>query len=744
MVLLAHLLAVRPVPGLRVGGDHALGRLVRLAEEEPVPPRGGEARVAAVERLGDRHGVQHGERVDGVGMVQRGAEGDVGAAVVADDGEALVAERAHQRRRSRGPSRAWSTARGRPVGGLGRLAVAAQVGADDRVPARRGAGATPVPGRVRARVPVEQDHGGPDPPWRTRSTASPTSTRSSANPSNTAPRVPRPCSAAKPCGRRRAWAGALDPAPGASPATSPADPLSYRVPRVRRRRAHRHERRPDPRRLRVGGRRPARVIPVAWLAAAVLAWLYLPPLGSSGQSPLGDIVPAQSAAISAQQRALRLFGSTVLTDTVRGPAQPARPRDAPRSRGWSAARATWRGTGSRATSRRPRRGPARQRAGARRPLAGEGTTALTYLFIGAGAQPARARRGGPSLRRPLRPRPRPGIARGVTGAGPARLAQYEEIDGVLPWVEAATVAVILVIVALVLPLGRGAAGDAVHRVAIAYVVAVRALAWSGRAGRRDRAARDRADPRRASARPRHGLHDLLHVRGEAPAGARGAAPGGGARRDGADRPDRPDGGHPRRRAARARCWPASSSSSASSDRGSRCRRWSSRSSASRSSRRCSGWSAPRLFGRAVREAQPPPRTAAARHGQPPPAAPAADAGRAGGCAPRACAAPIARAAGTGASRAAPRCRSSPPGCSPRARSRSSSWSRASPRSASPRARRARSTSASSSCSSLPADSEPRRAADDAARGFVPGITVAGRRHPRAARASPAAAPSWSG
>ena len=38
--------------------------------------------------------------------------------------------------------------------------------------------------------------------------------------------------------------------------------------------------------------------------------------------------------------------------------------------------------------------------------------------------------------------------RGVTGAGPARLAQFREIDDVLPWIELATVAVILVIVAL--------------------------------------------------------------------------------------------------------------------------------------------------------------------------------------------------------------------------------------------------------------------------------------------------------
>ena len=58
------------------------------------------------------------------------------------------------------------------------------------------------------------------------------------------------------------------------------------------------------------------LIPVAWLAAAVLASIFLPGLGGSGQSPLGDIVPSSSPAVAAEQQALRLFGSTVLTDTV--------------------------------------------------------------------------------------------------------------------------------------------------------------------------------------------------------------------------------------------------------------------------------------------------------------------------------------------------------------------------------------------------------------------------------------------
>ena len=90
-----------------------------------------------------------------LGMVQRRPERDVGAAVVAGDGEPLVPQRAHQRD---------AVARHRALGvrlvvgrrrRLGRLAVAAQVRAHDRVRAgqqRRDA----VPCRVRARVAVQQ------------------------------------------------------------------------------------------------------------------------------------------------------------------------------------------------------------------------------------------------------------------------------------------------------------------------------------------------------------------------------------------------------------------------------------------------------------------------------------------------------------------------------------------------------------------------------------------------------------
>jgi hypothetical protein len=58
------------------------------------------------------------------------------------------------------------------------------------------------------------------------------------------------------------------------------------------------------------------VIVAGWIAAAVAAAWFLPSLSSAGGSPLGDIVPSESAALDAQQRAFELFGAAVATDTI--------------------------------------------------------------------------------------------------------------------------------------------------------------------------------------------------------------------------------------------------------------------------------------------------------------------------------------------------------------------------------------------------------------------------------------------
>ena len=101
--------------------------------------------------------VEHGEGAHSVGVIHRRPERDVAAAIVAGDREPLVPERPHQRhaiaRHRALRVRLVVGSRGR----LRRLAVAAQIRAHDGVPPgqqRR----HPVPGDVRARMAVQQEH----------------------------------------------------------------------------------------------------------------------------------------------------------------------------------------------------------------------------------------------------------------------------------------------------------------------------------------------------------------------------------------------------------------------------------------------------------------------------------------------------------------------------------------------------------------------------------------------------------
>src|SRR3954469_8266967 len=58
------------------------------------------------------------------------------------------------------------------------------------------------------------------------------------------------------------------------------------------------------------------VIPVAWIAAAVLVTIHLPPLGATGSAPLDDLVSQGGGAAQEQQRPTRMFGFPLYTDTV--------------------------------------------------------------------------------------------------------------------------------------------------------------------------------------------------------------------------------------------------------------------------------------------------------------------------------------------------------------------------------------------------------------------------------------------
>lgn len=211
------------------------------------------------------------------------------------------------------------------------------------------------------------------------------------------------------------------------------------------------------------------VVPL-WIAAAIAAWVALPGLGGAGAS-LEDLVPEDSDAARAQQLALDRFGTTVGADTL------VVQRD-PDGLGRDALAAHVRAVREAPSLGIPLAVPV---PNAEMPGLGwpeSGTAVLSFLFLdpslGLDERRAAAQRYARDLDGAGTGR---GVAAGVTGAGPARLAQFEAIKDALPLVEAATVVVIALIVGLYF---RSLAAPVITLLvaAIAYVVAVRGIGWS--------------------------------------------------------------------------------------------------------------------------------------------------------------------------------------------------------------------------------------------------------------------------
>ena len=221
-------------------------------------------------------------------------------------------------------------------------------------------------------------------------------------------------------------------------------------------------------------------IVLAWIAALIASLALLPWLGGSSSAPLDDIVPSNSQALATQKRAFALFGSTVTTDTLlvdRNPNGLTRPLVEAHLR---QALAVSRGDA-----------PALKGVRTALPIVNQSipgvrwreqrTAVLTYLFLDPDLNLIEREQLAHGYAAALPP-VRAGETRAITGAGPARLAQFREIDNVLPWVEIATVAVILLIVALYFR-SFGAPLVTLATAGLAYVIAVRVLAWIGeRAG----------------------------------------------------------------------------------------------------------------------------------------------------------------------------------------------------------------------------------------------------------------------
>jgi RND superfamily putative drug exporter len=221
------------------------------------------------------------------------------------------------------------------------------------------------------------------------------------------------------------------------------------------------------------------LVVAGWIAGAVAATLWLPSLQRSQGGALSDIVAKSSPAMRAEADSERLFGAPITADTMVVQRDP---------HGLSS------GEQKRAVDRAlriNRRGyPDLKSVSLAVPLLNtfgvfpssreRSTTAVTYLFFPSHyGFDTRNRLGHWFSQRHMGPAE---DLVGVTGAGPARIAQYRAIRGALPIVAAATAALIALLVGLNFR-APGAPLVVLFAGGISYLVDFRLLGWiSERAG----------------------------------------------------------------------------------------------------------------------------------------------------------------------------------------------------------------------------------------------------------------------
>jgi RND superfamily putative drug exporter len=205
------------------------------------------------------------------------------------------------------------------------------------------------------------------------------------------------------------------------------------------------------------------VIPLAWIAAAVAATITLPGLADTRAAPIDDLAAKGGSAAHARELATRAFGFPLVTDTLVVQRDPRGLSEDARRRQIAAARAV-----------QEHRYPA-IRAAIPVPNGARPTAAVTYLLFPDDAsvddRTAAAER---YARGPLGGA-RAGVV-GVTGAAPARAAQFNEIEHGLPLIEAASVVLIALIMAIAFR-SIGAPLVTLAAAGVSYAVAMRVLPW---------------------------------------------------------------------------------------------------------------------------------------------------------------------------------------------------------------------------------------------------------------------------
>ena len=218
------------------------------------------------------------------------------------------------------------------------------------------------------------------------------------------------------------------------------------------------------------------IIPVIWVVVAVAATVNLPGLGI-GATALEDVVAEDSEALATQEASARLFGTPFITDVaivMRNPDGLTRDEIQSAIDGAQAVNA------ARAGRRLGRlRGalPIVNVRVATLDWPESTTTVVTFLGIepsvGIVGRTVMAERYAERFLRPAE-----GSHIGVTGASPARVSQFQEIERALPLVTLASVALVFIFVGWHFR-SVGAPLVTLAAAAISYAVSVRVLGWAG-------------------------------------------------------------------------------------------------------------------------------------------------------------------------------------------------------------------------------------------------------------------------
>jgi RND superfamily putative drug exporter len=218
------------------------------------------------------------------------------------------------------------------------------------------------------------------------------------------------------------------------------------------------------------------LVVLSWIAGAAAATYWLPGLDEVGAKPLGGLVPRDAEAFRAAERSAELFPIPIRTEIALVERKQEGLTDADVESVAERAAAILRAEGSHASHAvfaLPLVNDQRVVPEAREDL----TTAVTWLAFPSGESARQQDEWARALADDSEVAASGGSA-GITGSVPARIAEFDAIGDALPLVEAATVGVIAILLALTF---RSLVAPLVALVSagLAYLVALRAIGWVG-------------------------------------------------------------------------------------------------------------------------------------------------------------------------------------------------------------------------------------------------------------------------